>query len=300
MPISKQRLKKWIKMIFGKSIDHAPQKRGKFFVQNKIKGYFNDLTNKVLMQKELIESDELPLVEDDDGTLVYFPIAIIQYSLGLYDLYLDTNDEKYINKFCQCVNWLVEKLNDDGSLDNFSCFNLPPYSAMCQGELISLFCRAYVYLNDEKYLLLAKKAYEFMLTPVTDGGTCLKNDGIILLEYTNHSPVLNGWIFAIMGIYDYMIVSDDGEIKNVFIQSIKTLENYLERFDCGYWSFYDLDNRIASKFYHNLHIAQLDVLKDITKSESISLHLNSFIRYNRNVFHRIKAFVKKAIQKIKE
>ena len=48
-------LKRWCNMIFGKSSFHVEQGVGKYYSKNEIRGYYNDMTNKV---SDLIELDD--------------------------------------------------------------------------------------------------------------------------------------------------------------------------------------------------------------------------------------------------
>lgn len=68
----------------------------------------------------------------------------------------------------------------------------------------------------------------------------------------------------------------------------------------GYWSIYRKDGLITSPFYHNLHIAQLMVLYKYTGKSLFLNYSRKFIKYRRSPFKRIKAFVNKAKQKIRE
>ena len=87
MAITKYRIKKWWRMITGKSLLHVNQDVGKYFSITAIKGYYNDFTDKVLKDKDHIRDIVyLPIFETEKGENVYFSITILQYGLGCYDL----------------------------------------------------------------------------------------------------------------------------------------------------------------------------------------------------------------------
>lgn len=86
-------LEKWTKMLMGKSILHVNQGVGKCYSIEGIQGYYNDLTEKVLRDNKINEID-LPTTKIESREVIYFPIAIFQYGLGAYDLYLLTRDKK--------------------------------------------------------------------------------------------------------------------------------------------------------------------------------------------------------------
>jgi hypothetical protein len=302
MSLSIYNIKKWTKMLIGKSVLHVNQDLGKCFVPGRLEGYFSNMTAKVMMQPELLSTDQLPQLEIESGEKVYFPVAIFQYGLGAYDLYLQSGDRSYLIKFKQCVDWAISNQQDDGAWSNFFyIYPEHPYGAMCQGEGASLLLRAYKQLGEGKYLSAAKMAIDFMLVPIAEGGTALyEGEDLILLEYAHRPAVLNGWVFAIFGLYDISISCNDIKYIEAFNQTINSLEKYLPRFDCGYWSLYDLNNRVTSPFYHNLHIAQMQALYCTTQHDIFNKYYIKFESYASKWWNKNRAFIKKVVQKIME
>lgn len=300
MSLSIYNIKRWIKMFLGTSIEHVDQGVGKLYSKFEIKGYYNDLTQKVLKTPKY-EELLLPKLQLQSGEKVYFPISIFQYGLGAYDLYLLEGKIIYLEIFKKCVDWALDNQNINGSWDTFFFKDVEnSFSAMAQGEGISLLIRAYSQFSNLVYLEAAKKAMHYMIKPVEENGTTYYNgDKVFLLEISNQPVILNGWIFAIFGIYDYLIINNyDVEIEKIYIDTIYTLVENLALFDKGYWSKYDIDNMIASPFYHELHIAQLEVLYDLTGIKDFkgySLKWEDYRKSKSNYFH---ALMSKAIQKV--
>lgn len=289
-------------MILGKSSLHVKQGVGAYISIDQLGGYYNDLRKKVSLTK-VHNIDDIPLTVIETGKSVYFPTAIFQYGLGLYDLYLDKQNAEYFNAFLKISDWALNNQNENGSWNNFY-FSMPdnPYSCMSQGEGASLLLRAYHQTKNSNYLFAAKNAIDFMLIDKKYGGVSDHSNGqLILLEYTNKDVVLNGWIFGIFGLIDIIKVTDDKLYKEAMKNSIETLSLKIKEFDNGYWSIYDLSNKIiASRFYHSLHIAQLQALFLITKNPIFSYYEDLFKKYDRNLFYRIRSFITKVIQKILE
>lgn len=302
MGVNSYKIKKWIAMITGNSILHVNQDLGKAFDPLSVKGYFNNLTEKVTRLPELLATSELPMTYIDTGEKIVFPVTIFQYGLGAYDLYLLTHDEKYLTKFFQCVEWAVYTQKNNGSWENFKqVYPDHPYGAMCQGEAASLLVRAYVQTKKQDYLDHARDALYFMIRPVTKGGTLLEdNDNLILLEFTHKPAVLNGWVFALFGLYDYLLIKEDKELKQKYENTLNTLAIVLPKFNCRFWSMYDLDGHIASPFYHKLHIAQMEALYLISQDNIFNNLRDKWISDQRNPLKRILAFCIKSIQKILE
>lgn len=289
-------------MLFGNSILHVKQKEGKFYSRESIKGYYNDMTEKVLKGKKL-QIGEFPLVVTENGENILFPTAIFQYGLGAFDLYIELGNLFYYDLFISMADWAVDHKNQNGAWDNFS-FIYPknPYSAMAQGEGASLLLRAYSVTNNDIYYKAALDAIDFMLEPLEQGGTSLYvGDKLYFMEYTQKSVVLNGWIFAIFGLIDLCKISDDNKYTLKLNQTLITLQNVISDFDASYWSYYNQDKSvISSRFYHDLHIALLRVLynlSNISKFEEVSRNWYLYAQKSKN---RIKAFLIKVIQKVKE
>ena len=303
MAINKHRLKKWFNMLTGKSLLHVHQDIGKIFSVSEIKGYYNNLTEKVLKDKQNIEKmDYIPQFQTEKGEIVLFPITIFQYGLGCYDLYLITKNNLYLDKFFTCVQWAMENQEENGAFNcMFFVYPDAPYSAMCQGEAVSLLLRAYIVLGEQKYYKAAQRALDFMLLPLAEGGTTkFENDDVILMEYTHLPAVMNGWIFALFGLFDWTLVCKEEKYKIIFEKCVQTLAESLKDFGCGYWTKYDEDKKIASPFYHNLHIAQMEALKQITGKSIFEEYEITWKKYQKSPWKKFRAFFKKAVQKLLE
>lgn len=306
MAITVYNLKKWYKMLTGKSVLHVNQDIGEQFIPGKLRGYFNNMTEKVTKEPEWLYSKELPRVIDEQMNQVEFPVAIFQYGLGAYDLYLKTSDKIYYKKFLQIADWALEKQEESGAWNNFYFYPDHPYGAMCQGEGISLLVRAYKQTKNMAYSDAAERALYFMTKSVEEGGTTNYQGGkACFLEYTHREAVLNGWIFALFGVYDYLLLlkivgKEDADLQYLYESSVQLLKEKMPLFDNGYWSAYDLAGRIASPFYHRLHIAQLEALYQTTRDALFNNYKKIFMGYQKSWICLSRAFVIKAVQKIKE
>lgn len=290
-------------MLTGKSVWHVNQDIGKCFAKDEIRGYYNNMTEKVTKMPELLESDEMPKLNLEGGKFTYFPVAIFQYGLGCYDLWLQTQDERYIRKFMQCVGWTMENQDVEGRWNNFSHTRPEtPFGSMAQGEASSLLVRAYAHTKDQKYIDAAKRALDFMMLPLEEGGTTkYEKDDAFLMEFTYNGMVLNGSIFSWWGLYDYVLATgDNGSYKEALDKTLKTLIKILPQFKCAYWSVYNENGLIASPFYHNLHIAQMQAMFQVTGEPIFEEYAKRWGRQQKNPFSKGMAFVRKSFQKIIE
>lgn len=289
-------------MLTGKSVLHVNQDIGKHFERNELCGYYNNMKEKVSYMPHIVDSDDMPVLRTESGVDFHFPVAIFQFSFGLLDFYYETREEKYLKKFHQCAEWAINNQMENGAWDNFSYIYVNnPYGAMAQGEGASLLLRAYKLFDDKKYLKAAEKAIRFMLSDVKDGGcTLYDKEFVVFLEYSHLPAVLNGWIFSWWGLYDYYLVTGDNGIYSIMQKSLKTLIKNLPLFTCRYWSNYDLGGKIASPFYHNLHIAQMQAMFILTREKVFDDYSTLWESQQKNHLYKTMAFIKKSIQKIVE
>ena len=299
MGISIYKIKKWYKMMTGKSISHVNQGVGTCYSKTEIAGYYNDLTEKVSKDDPNIL---VPKYHVDTGEEIYFSIGVFQYGLAAYDLLLTTNDEIFKNKLIACANWAVENQQEDGGWVTFA-YAKPdaPYSSMAQGEGISMLVRAAIVTDDKRFADAADKAKEFMLKPIAEGGTTeYKGENVIFYEDTDNPVILNGWIFSLWGLYDYCKYTKDEEANVILQKTLESLKKKLPDFDTKYWSKYDDGKRICSPFYHKLHIAQLNTMHDLFGDHIYKDFADKWEKYQNSFWKRKRAFCKKAMQKIFE
>ena len=299
MSISLYKITKWYKMMTGKSISHVNQDVGTCYSKTGVAGYYNDLTEKVTRDNPDIL---VPKYYVDTGEEIYFSIGIFQYGLAAYDLYLQTNEEIYRKKLIACADWAVNNQQGDGGWITFSYENPKyPYSSMAQGEGISMLIRAHIVTGNEQYMVAIRNAKDFMLKPISDGGTTdYQGEDVYLYECIHDPLILNGWIFSLWGLYDYIKYIDDDEVKGVLNSTLNSLKKKLHEFDIKYWSKYDDGKRICSPFYHKLHIAQLRAMHDLFGDEIYKEFADKWKAYQKSFWKPKRAFVKKAFQKIFE
>lgn len=299
MSISIYKIKKWYKMMTGKSISHVNQGIGTCYSKTRVAGYYNDLTEKITRDDPSILVSQYYV---DTGEKIYFSIGIFQYGLAAYDLFLKTNDEIYKKKLLACSDWAVENQQPDGGWITFA-YALPehPYSSMAQGEGISMLIRAHIATGDKKYIDAAEKAKDFMLKAIPDGGTTgyCGND-VYFYECTHEPLILNGWIFSLWGIYDWCKYSHDEKAQGALMSTLASLKRKLPEFDLGYWSRYEDGKRICSPFYHKLHIVQLNAMYDLFGDEIYKEYAEKWDKCQKSFWNPKIAFVKKAIQKVFE
>jgi len=237
-------------------------------------------------------------IDVTDKEYVYFPISIGQLGLAVFHTYLDTKDNKDKRRFLNFADWFVDENNfvedpqrgvrwmTDVSLPQYK--NPGPWqSAFSQSRGISVLLRAYQLTQHDRYREIAEKALIPFKIPFKDGGVTAFTDwGPFYEEYTSSVPilVLNGMIFSLCGIYDFVRVFPDHEpAKYIFNEGIKTLTKILPEYDINFWSKYNLCHAEwypeidpATIAYQRLHVTQLNALYKMTGEEIFKQYAERF------------------------
>jgi hypothetical protein len=211
------------------------------------------------------------------------PVTVCQYGLHHFNRYLKTQEEESRQIFLTQANWLVDHSQKgiNGSLVWLYQFDIPFYqisapwiSGMAQGQAMSLLLRAHQVTGESKYWDTAHGAWLISKILIDEGGVLSYfSDGKpVIEEYPSPkflTGVLNGFIFAIFGVYDYASYTDDKSAHEFYLSLVDSLKANLFRYDCGYWSYYDLKPplRLSSKSYHRLHLEQLNQMYQLTGEE---------------------------------
>ena len=151
------------------------------------------------------------------------------------------------------------------------------FSAMAQGQAMSLLTRAYLYTKNQAYLKAALRATNLFKVKSKDKGvlTMFLNQYPWYEEYPT-SPsllVLNGFIYSLLGLYDLKLTAGPqygAEAAELFDQGMRSLKFMLPIYDSGSGSFYDLrhitmhiEPNLARWDYHTLHVSLLYFLATI-------------------------------------
>ena len=245
----------------------------------------------------------------------YNPIAIAQWGLGNYNLFCQTQDAERRAKFLNASNWLCSHLeqnargvwvwNHQFDWEYRTPLKAPWYSALAQGQGISLLLRAHKATGEKQYLDCAERAFK-SFQPIQNGGVTLTDDrgDIWFEEYIVTPPthILNGFIWAAWGVYDYCLATRSPEAHELFERTVTTLRHNLENYDLGFWSLYEQSGTrlpmLASPFYHRLHIVQLQIMHQLTGDEIFAEYAARWDGYIRSRLKRSRALCYKSVFKL--
>lgn len=248
------------------------------------------LADDILTRERIFDEDSIPMILFAKKK-IYFPTNMIQYCYGVFDQLVvtqkDTSSLFYVEKIAKKL--LDMAMEVDTSLLIPYNFNFPLhgiqsgevmiapwYSAMAQGQALTLFSRLYNFTNKPEYLMVCRKLFNSFLKIKGNNDkpwiSCVdKNGNLWFEEYPADLPgfTLNGKIFAIFGLYDYYQVTKDQEVEKILKAGIATIKANIHRFrSVGEPSFYCLKHKYCNvqySDYHKIHIEQLNMLYEMTK-----------------------------------
>ncbi len=248
--------------------------------------------------------------------LQYNPIAIAQWGLGNYNLFCRTRNDDRKKKFLAASDWLCVHLeprslgswtwNHHFDWEYRSSLKAPWYSALAQGQGISLLVRAHRETGDAAYLEAAARAFTSFQKSTREGGVTFTDEhgNLWFEEYIVSPPthVLNGFIWAAWGVYDYFLATESSAARELFEQAVSTIRANLDGYDLGFWSLYEqtrtLLPMVASPFYHRLHVVQLRVMYRLTGDEMFAHFADKWEAYARSRAKRTRALCYKSAFKL--
>ncbi|RXG72932.1 D-glucuronyl C5-epimerase [Armadillidium vulgare] len=209
---------------------------------------------------------------------------------------ISLSSNEHIRHFYDAADWLIKYQDERGGWPIpvarkviAGLLEVKPgwYSAMAQGQAISLLVRAAYFSGNKKYIESAAKATSLFLVNVTQGGirTYFPGDYVWYEEYPT-SPslfVLNGFMYSLLGLYDLKQSSTapTNPSQTLFDEGMKSLRMLLPLFDTGQGSLYDLRHftsqvapNLARWDYHTTHITQLLTLATVDSSSADFLRAN--------------------------
>jgi len=267
--------------------------------------------------KACLDADGIPLL-DYRGHVgrQYNPIAIAQWGLGNWNLYKRTGMPGRRERARRAADWLVKKLEPNAhgipvwkhefDWEYRDLLQAGWYSALAQGQGLSLLCRMHRETGDDRYLDTAREAFRSLTIPADAGGVSLPDgkDGVWLEETVVEPPthILNGFLWALWGVRDYANTSGDPAASDLLERCTRTLGRHLDDYDCGFWSLYEQSGTklpmLASGFYHALHISQLRITARLLEMPELARTADRWDGYAARPSCAHRALAYKAVFKV--
>jgi len=253
------------------------------------------------------DSNGIPILKY--GNVFYYsPVTVSQFALTLHGRY--KRGEDTVSLFIKTIDLLADLQDSTGALPFPFIFHYyrkvfqPGWvSGVAQGQALSAYARAYEVTKNKKYIKKGNNCLDFLVKPIEKGGTLTSLKGIdesltnyiIFEEYPVEpsSYTLNGFLFTLLGLYDWWKLTKDGNKKyalvaeKYFSEGIKTLKRILHYYDIGGYTTYDLahivykiDPKISGN-YHAIHIYLLHALYTVTGDKVLRDFANLWASYVR-------------------
>lgn len=244
------------------------------------------------------------------------PIAVAQWGLGNYNRLKRAASAQARDKVLTASDWLCQRLEQNShgvhvwnhhfNWEYRQMLKAPWYSALAQGQGISLLVRAHLETGNQKYLDAARLALQSFLLDLEQGGVRFEDSekNVWFEEYVVSPPthILNGFMWAAWGVYDYFLATGSREAMELFGAAVKTMQANLHRYDLEFWSLYELSGTllpmVASPFYHRLHVTQLRVMYRITGERIFAEYADRWDAYARSHSKRTRALCYKGAFKL--
>lgn len=280
------------------------------FLQNPL--YFPINSNELFTGN--LKYDENGAVYNNYGGTIgkqYNPAYVAWHGITNLQKWLDTKDDNSFKVFQNQIAWLKQNFKDWGEKGvvwtyDFDwqeglkgSFKAPWISAMAQGLAISLLIRASSINNDEECLKIANKAIKVFEVDIKDGGVRHTENGYILYEEYPAYPlahVLDGFIFALLGLYDLWRATGENHIKELFDNGIKGLEYKLEFWNYrNKWSWYGSHGYLCPAQYNKLNASLLTALYHITGISEFDKIAKKWMPESKSFFDKIEINVMRKI-----
>jgi heparosan-N-sulfate-glucuronate 5-epimerase len=230
------------------------------------------------------DANGIPMVTYKFGGPFYYPTTIAQYGLEQFSKWKLGTAPDGLAIAVQQGEWLLANQDAAGGwpipfdytwdAKRVSKLNAGWYSAMGSGQAISLFVRLHSATGEQRWVAAVHRAIPLMAAPQETGGL----NGLVLgrrmlQEYPTDPPaaVFNGWLFAVIGVYDATTVAAP-EAQALFDQQVGTLRDLLPLFDLGNRTVYDLSHvhqpsfepNVARWAYHRTNLTTLAAISEVT------------------------------------
>lgn len=213
------------------------------------------------------------------------PTNVAQWGIGAYDRYYTSGSKVEKERVFKAADWLLVQQRSNGGFPLLFDHDYPDprgyhlkapwYSAVTQGNAMSLLMLAYAVSGNSKYKDAAIRGLHLFTASTADGGLAHNLNGSPWYEETpdpksvNH--IFNGFVFSLIGIDDVYRSTDNGLAEYLWKAGEKSLRRNLHLYNIHSapedktlpmpWSIYDLQHlafprtpTYLTDFYMGIHI----------------------------------------------
>jgi D-glucuronyl C5-epimerase C-terminus len=211
------------------------------------------------------------------GVLYDHPVRQALTAIRMVDGFRLTGDSVYLDRAIANAERLLVRATRSGPALFFpypytfrvhgladEVLRAPWYSAMAQGQALTAFVRLFEATGDQRWRDAADATFESLkiVGPRTTPWVVhLDRSGYLWFEEyalaRKPDRTINGHLFAVVGLYDYWLLTDDPEAKLLIEGGLTTVREQVATWrQPGWVSRYCITHRVQSTHYHTVH-AQL-------------------------------------------
>jgi len=298
----------------------AEQKPGRHIDLHSPRGYYLDYSH-MAGAEPACDDRGVPIVRVKGGGTACSPPLAARTALGNLEVYFETGNSNYRERFSQLARWLVESIEVlPGSFGGWSMPEIPRrlrgelpagwFSASAHAECIAVLIRSASLLHMDGALEAAWRALGAFHTSVDDGGFLREigeagsDCGVDSLAFIEEYPVpdaprmiLGSHVRAVWALFDFLNADDDPGVRALLGRCIRGLVFTLDRFDLGYWTSASLDGRRirpASFERHCTHVQMMEVLHRMTGEQPFEEAARRWHDYGQDSRGRARAKLARA------
>jgi len=238
------------------------------------------------VQKQL-DSTGLRIVNmGPGGSRVDHPVAYAQYGISALLEYQKTGEQIWLDRALRHAQRLEQMRTERDGAWYFpylfdwtypgATIHAPWWSAMAQGEALSLFVRLYEQTGDENWRSAVDHTWLSLKQPRSAAepwATMTDQELLVFEEYAGDAAplkVLNGHLFALFGVYDYWRLTGDAEAVAYLDGAATTTLAVMPKIGVAngisYYCWQDACRKSVwqNPTYHVIHSWQLDTLARLT------------------------------------
>jgi glycosyltransferase involved in cell wall biosynthesis len=230
------------------------------------------------------------------------PIAVTQCALIWWNRYVGSGDVQSREAFLRATVLLLEQAKRIGCdiMGWPLTYTHPLYytrgswlSSVAQGCGLSVLARAYQLTSDRRFLETAHCVAPTFERDILDGGVVspIGTDGVYFEEVAVYpaAHTLQGCIFALLGLYDYVAISENSYLEQQIQRGETTLHRLFDEFDLGFWTCADLlRHSLATPAQLAQQIALLRALTACTGCPYCAERAVCWQRYQSGWFSRLR------------
>lgn len=223
------------------------------------------------------------------------PLIPAFYGLVCYNDFLIHQNEQALEQFWVQVNHLSKIGISRNGLFLFYYDNGTWYAGITQALVCSSFIRAYILSKDEKWQILARQTLLSLFEPLENGGVFKKTpEGLDWVEEyplsQKHPFVLNGFIFALTSLYEYLILCENETLFAHHLEKLnqtlfKTFHHFKRKkyfkYSRFHWVFQNIEYQglMVCQFRHLYALSKNEAFNEVTQLLNKDVDWNAFFRF---------------------